>query len=151
MNMLYSTMVFIHIFSAIIGMGPGFILIPVIKTAKNMDELRHAFVIKQRLHRFIMVGGTLLFLSGLSMGAIHPYLFHMIWYVVSLVLFIIALAMGPFVLAPRTKPLKAKIAEDQGTEIPNDIQASLKEMYRYEYVLNSLFLIIIVLMITKPF
>jgi uncharacterized membrane protein len=151
MNTLYSILVFIHIFSAIIGMGPGFTLIPIVKTAKTMAQLRQAFFIKNRLHIFIMIGGTLLLLSGLSMGAIHPYLFHMGWYVTSLILFIVALGMGPVVLSPITKPLKAQIDNYQGDDIPEDIQQSLRKMYRYEGLLNILFLIIIALMITKPF
>lgn len=151
MATVYTILVIIHIFSAILGMGPGFTLIPVVKTAKNMDQLRHAFYIKNRIHIFIMVGGILLLLSGLSMGAIHPYLFHMGWYVTSLTLFLIALAMGPVVLSPKTKPMKVKIAEFEGKDIPDDIKASLKVMYRYESFLNLLFLIIIALMITKPF
>jgi uncharacterized membrane protein len=148
---IYSILVFIHIFSAILGMGPGFTLIPVIKSAKNMDQLRQAFYIKTRLHIFIMVGGTLLLLSGISMGLINPYLFKMGWYDTSLILFLFALAMGPFVLSPKTKPMKARVAEYHGKEIPDDIKASLKIMYRYENFLNLLFLIIIALMITKPF
>ena len=148
---VYSILVFIHIFSAILGMGPGFALIPVIKTAKNMNELRHSFYVKNRLHIFIMVGGTLLLLSGISMGLIHPYLFHMGWYVTSLVLFLISLGIGPLVLAPKTKPMKMRITEYQGKDIPEDVQAQLKVMYRYESFLNLLFLIIIALMITKPF
>lgn len=151
MGIIYSILVFIHIFSAILGMGPGFALIPVIKTAKNMDQLRHSFYIKNRLHIFIMVGGTLLLLTGLTMGAINHYLFRMGWYDTSLFLFLIALAMGPVVLAPKTKPMKVRISEYKGNDIPADIQASLKVMYRYESFLNLLFLIIIALMITKPF
>ncbi|MGV3489190.1 MAG: DUF2269 family protein [Tuberibacillus sp.] len=151
MNTVYAILVFIHIFSAILGLGPGFTLIPIVKTAKTLDELRHAFYIKNRLHIFIMVGGTLLLLSGLSMGAIHPYLFHMGWYLTSLVLFLIALAMGPIVLSPVTKPLKARLAEYKGTDIPEEIKPSLKMMYRYEGILNLIFIAIIVLMITKPF
>ena len=62
-------------------MGPGFILSIIAKSAKTMTELRNAYVIKHHIHLFVMIGGILLLLSGLLMGAINPSLFKMGWYV----------------------------------------------------------------------
>ena len=101
----YKVIIFIHIFSAILGMGPGFILTTVIKSGNNMTELRHSYKIRHKLHIFVMIGGILLLISGLTMGMMNPILFHMGWYVTSLVLFLLALAIGPVVLSPRSKPV----------------------------------------------
>src|SRR3954467_11136654 len=84
----YKIVVFIHIFSAILGMGPGFILTTVVKSGGNMTELRHSYRIRHKLHIFVMIGGILLLISGLSMGFINPGLFRMGWYVTSLLLFL---------------------------------------------------------------
>ncbi|MDP4157685.1 MAG: DUF2269 domain-containing protein, partial [Bacillota bacterium] len=43
MSLFYNVVVFIHIFSAIMGMGPGFILTTVVKSGKTMTELKHAY------------------------------------------------------------------------------------------------------------
>ncbi len=51
----YELLVFIHILSAILGMGPGFVMIITVKKANNMTELRHAYQIRNRLHIFTMV------------------------------------------------------------------------------------------------
>jgi uncharacterized membrane protein len=147
----YKIIVVIHIFSAIIGMGPGFILTTVVKSGNNMTELRHSYRLRHKLHIFVMAGGTLLLITGLTMGFLNPSLFRMGWYVTSLILFLAALAIGPLVLSPRSKPVKALLAEHQGEEIPEEYWHLSRILFRYEYLENVIFIIIITLMILKPF
>lgn len=147
----YKLLVFIHIFSAILGLGPGFIMIYVVTKSKTMTELRHAYMIRNRIHIFVMIGGTLLLLTGILMGIINPYLFSQGWYIVSLILFLVALAFGPIALSPRSKPIKKMLKEHQGDEIPERYFTLSKELFFYERLENILFLIIIALMILKPF
>jgi uncharacterized membrane protein len=147
----YKIIVVLHIFSAIIGMGPGFILTTVVKSGKTMTELRHSYAIRHKLHIFVMVGGTLLLVTGLIMGFMNPYLFRMGWYVTSLILFLAALAIGPLVLSPRSKPVKALLASHKGEEIPEEYYRISKILFRYEYLENAIFIVIIALMILKPF
>jgi uncharacterized membrane protein len=148
---IYEILVFLHIFSAILGMGPGFILTTVVKSGDTMTELRHAYAIRHKLHIFVMVGGTMLLISGLLMGAINPGLFKMGWYVTSLVLFLVALAMGPFALTPKSKPVKALLSSHRGEEIPKEYYPLAKALFRVEHIENTIFLVIIALMILKPF
>ncbi|MEH7308345.1 DUF2269 family protein [Neobacillus drentensis] len=147
----YKILVFIHIFSAILGMGPGFILTTVVKSGKNMTELRHSYSIRHRLHIIVMIGGILLLLTGLSMGFLNPSLFKMGWYVTSLILFLAALAIGPLVLSPRSKPVKALLESHKGEEIPEEYWNLSKILFRFENLENVIFIIIISLMILKPF
>jgi uncharacterized membrane protein len=147
----YKIVVFIHIFSAIIGMGPGFILTTVVKSGNNMTELRHSYRIRHKLHIFVMAGGTLLLVTGLIMGYLNPSLFRMGWYVTSLILFLAALAIGPLVLSPRSKPVKALLVAHQGEQIPEEYWHLAKILFRYEYLENVIFIIIIALMILKPY
>ena len=147
----YKILVFIHIFSAILGMGPGFILTTVVKSGKNMTELRHSYKIRHKLHIFVMIGGTLLLITGLSMGYLNPSLFKMGWYVTSLILFLAALAIGPLVLSPRSKPVKALLESHKGEEIPAEYWRLSKILFQFENLENIIFLIIISLMILKPF
>jgi uncharacterized membrane protein len=148
---LYKIIVFIHIFSAILGMGPGFILTTVVKSGNTMTELRHSYKIRHKLHIYVMVGGTLLLITGLAMGVMNPSLFQMGWYITSLVLFLAALAIGPIVLSPRSKPVKALLESHKGEDIPEEYWQLSKILFRYEYLENVIFLIIIALMILKPF
>jgi uncharacterized membrane protein len=151
MGTFYQVLVVIHVFSAILGMGPGFILTTVVKKGSTMTELRHSYAIRNSLHIFVMIGGTLLLITGLTMGSINPSLFKMGWYVTSLALFLAALAMGPLVLSPRSKPIKALLQTHQGEDIPEEYNRLSKELFRYEHLENIIFLIIIALMILKPF
>jgi uncharacterized membrane protein len=147
----YKIIVVLHIFSAIIGMGPGFILTTVVKSGKTMTELRHSYAVRHKLHIFVMVGGTLVLITGLIMGFMNPSLFQMGWYVSSLVLFLAALAIGPLVLSPRSKPVKALLTLHKGEEIPEEYYRLSKILFRYEYLENAIFIVIIALMILKPF
>ncbi|WP_010529292.1 DUF2269 family protein [Lentibacillus jeotgali] len=147
----YEFLVFIHVFSAILGLGPGFIMIFIVTKADTMTELRHAYVIRNRLHIFVMVGGTLLLITGLWMGVLNTSLFSEGWYVLSLVLFLIALAFGPIILSPRSKPIKALLKEHQGNDIPKEYDVLSKKLFFYERIENVIFLIVIALMILKPF
>ncbi|MRG85692.1 DUF2269 family protein [Salinibacillus xinjiangensis] len=147
----YMLLVTVHIFSAILGMGPGFVMISVVSKAKTMSELRTAYAIRNRLHSYVMVGGTLLLITGLWMGFLNPSLFKTGWYVVSLTLFLIALAFGPLLLSPKSKPIKKLLQSYDGDEIPDEYYQLEKKLFLYEKLENTIFLIIIGLMIIKPF
>ncbi|MCM3740521.1 DUF2269 domain-containing protein [Oceanobacillus luteolus] len=149
----YNTLVFIHIFSAILGMGPGLVMTAVVTLSKpaTMSELKHSFKIRNTLHIFTMVGGILLLVTGLLMGVLHPYWFSQGWYITSLILYLVALAMGPFVLKPRSTPIKQMFIHVEGETIPSTYADLSKELFLYERIINILFIIIISLMILKPF
>ncbi len=147
----YKVLVLVHVLSAILGLGPGFVMIYIVTRAKTMTELRHAYLIRNRLHIFVMVGGTMLLLTGLAMGSINTYLFQAKWYVTSLTLFLIALGFGPVVLSPRSRPIKSLLKQHTGDNIPDEYYGLAKKLFFYERIENVLFLIIIFLMVLKPF
>lgn len=147
----YDFLVVVHIFSAIVGLGPGFVMIYIVTKAKTMTELRHAYMIRNRIHIFVMIGGTLLLLTGIGMGLLRPYLFNQIWFISSLLLFLLALAAGPVVLSPRSKPIKKLLQEYEGDQIPVNYYPLASQLFFYERITNIIFFIIILLMITKPF
>ncbi|MEI3604164.1 DUF2269 family protein [Pseudogracilibacillus sp. SE30717A] len=147
---LYDVLITIHIFSAIVGLGPGFVMIYIVTKAETMTELRHAYKVRNRIHLFVMVGGTLLIITGIAMGLIRPYLFGQFWYFSSIILFLIALSAGPIVLAPNSKPIKKLLQQYEGEKIPETYYPLAKRLFFYERITNILFFIIILLMITKP-
>lgn len=147
----YDILVVIHVFSAIVGLGPGFVMIYIVTKAETMTELRHVYKIRNRIHIFVMIGGTLLLLTGLVMGLLRPYLFNQIWFISSLVLFLIALGAGPILLSPRSKPIKIILEEHKGEHVPERYHALSKQLFFYERITNIIFFIIILLMITRPF
>lgn len=147
----YDLMVFIHIIAAIIGMGPGFFMILPVKTATTMTELQYGYKIRNKLHGCVMIGGTLLLITGLIMGVLRPYLFAQGWFIGSLLLFLLALAFGLLVLSPRSKPIKKLLQTHPDSTIPDDYFRLSRKLFFYERIESLLFMIIIILMITKPF
>lgn len=147
----YSLLKLLHVLSAILGLGPGFIMIYTVSKAKNMTELKHAYFIRNRIHNFVIAGGSVLLLTGLGMGLINPVLFHTGWYVTSLTLFLIALGFGPLLLSPLSKPIKKILKNQEGEIIPDAYFELSKKLFFYERIENTLFIIIIILMLTKPF
>jgi uncharacterized membrane protein len=147
----YRFLLLIHVFSAILGLGPGFVMIYIVTRANTMTELKHAYLIRNRLHIFVMIGGTLLIITGLWMGALNNYLFRQGWYVTSLILFLIALAFGPLVLSPRSKPIKRLLKIHEGDVIPPAYYKMAGKLFFFERIENVIFLTIIVLMVLKPF
>lgn len=147
----YKLLVVIHIFSAILGLGPGFVMIYIVTKAQTMTELRHAFFIRNRVHLFVMIGGILLLVTGLWMGLLNLALFKTGWYITSLFLFLVTLAAGPFVLKPISLPIKKILAEHDGDDIPDEYYEASKRLFFFERILNTIFIIIIALMILKPF
>lgn len=146
----YDLLVFIHVVSAILGLGPGFMMIYVVQKASTMTQLKHAYHIRGRIHLFVMIGGTLLLITGLWMGFLRPYLFKQVWFTSSLILFLIALGVGPTILSPKAKPIKRLLYEENGEEIPTTYYRLSRQLFFYERITNVIFLIIITLMIFKP-
>lgn len=147
----YRFLVLIHVLSAILGLGPGFIMIYIVTQAKNLTELRHAYLIRNRLHIFVMIGGSLLLVTGLTMGWLNPYLFTQGWYITSLTLFMIALGFGPLLLSPRAKPIRNLLNNADNDQIPPEYYALSRKLFLYERIENVIFIIIIGLMVLKPF
>lgn len=148
---LYKFILLIHIFSAIIGLGPGFVLTYIAMHAKTMTELRHAYYIRKKVHIFVTVGGTLLLVTGVIMGILRPGLFTEIWFTLSLILYLIALALAPLLLISRTKPIKKILKDHKDDDIPEAYNVAAKELFFYEHFTNAILALIIVLMILKPF
>lgn len=151
MMTLYEGILIVHIFSAIIGLGPGFIMTFIAIRSHTMTELRHAYYLRKKIHIFIMVGSTLLLVTGLWMGYLNPVLLSKGWYTISIVLYFVTLAVGPLILRPIMKPIKVILASDIGESIPEDYYRHAKQLYLVERFTNGIIIIIIVLMILKPF
>ncbi|ENH96662.1 hypothetical protein J416_09814 [Gracilibacillus halophilus YIM-C55.5] len=146
---MYETLVIVHIFSAIIGVGPGFILTTIVKSAQTINEIQFAFFLKRKVHNIVISGGSFMLLTGIAMGILKPRLFQEGWYLLSLVLYSISFLMGPTVLKQYTKPIKELLAQ-QPEEIPTVYHEYIKKLLIAEYIVNTLLIIIILLMITKP-
>lgn len=148
---LYQLVLIIHILSAIVGLGPGFVLTYIAMHAQTLEELKHAYYIRNRVHLFVRAGGVLLLVTGLLMGILNPGLFRQFWYLMSLIIYLIALALAPLTLILNARPVSDILAEAKGPEIPEEYTQAKQKLFMYEHLTNALFIVIIIIMIIKPF
>jgi len=149
-HQIYMLLVGIHIFAAIIGVGPALAFNRVLKTAENMNELKSAYKIIGKLNHFANIGFGLLLLTGLLMGLMNPSLFQMIWYDLSLIIFIILGLYQAIITEPKMKSL-LKIAETyDGVDIPQEYKNLSEKKAPYDWLSNTILIIIFILMVFKP-
>lgn len=148
---VYKILVIVHVFSAILGLGPGFVLSFIAINLKTFSQVKWAFHIRDRIHIFVMTGGFLLLVTGIWMGLINTALWKQGWFTTSLILYVVALAISPLLLRKLMKPIKAILANHKEETIPPQYVELSKKLFFYEHVMNGMFIIIIFLMITKPF
>jgi len=151
LNHLYTFIVGIHIFGAIIGIGPTLIIYRMLKACENNDELVVTHKMIAKLHSLSSIGFGLLFISGLAMGLLNRSLFQTGWYVLAIVLMIILALYSSFNIKPKMKLMSKISKENKDKNIPQEYTELLRKISRNNMVEKSLILFILVLMVFKPF
>jgi len=147
---VYTILVGVHILSAIVIVGPIFTVNSILRNAKNMNELKFAHMVVEKLNTLIDSGFGLQFITGLLMGLINQSLFQMIWYNLSIGLLVIAGLYFRFVSEPKMKPMLEIVKTYNGDEIPNEYKELEKKTALHFMVGRALVIAIIILMILKP-
>ncbi|MCJ7840885.1 DUF2269 domain-containing protein [Lederbergia sp. NSJ-179] len=150
MHQLYTFLVAIHIFAAIIGVGPALVFNRILKTAGNMHELKSAHKIIGKLNPLSSIGFGLLVITGLLMGLMNPSLFKTVWYVAALGLFIILGIYSAFTIEPKMKSMLNISEAHVGENIPQEYIQLLNKKAPHDWVQNALLITIFILMVFKP-
>ncbi|MDQ0273750.1 DUF2269 family protein [Cytobacillus purgationiresistens] len=150
MHQLYIFLVGIHIFAAIIGLGPALVFNRILRTAENMNELKSAHKIIGKLNPLSSIGFGLLVITGLLMGAMNPSLFTTVWYMSALGLFIILGIYSSFTVERKMKSMLNIAEAHGGINIPQEYIELLNKKAPYDWVQNALLLTIFILMVFKP-
>lgn len=150
MHQLYTFLVAIHIFAAIIGLGPALVFTRILKTARNMNELKNAHKIIGKLNPLSSVGFGLLATTGLLMGAMNPSLFKTVWYMSALGLFIILGIYSSFTIERKMKTMLNISEAHVGENIPQEYIELLNKKATHDWVQNGLLITIFILMVFKP-
>ncbi|GIN73151.1 hypothetical protein J14TS2_36260 [Bacillus sp. J14TS2] len=150
MHQLYILLLGIHIFAAIIGLGPALVFNRILKSAENMDELKNAHKIIGKLNPLSSIGFGLLVITGLLMGVMNPSLFTTVWYLMALGLFIILGIYSSLTVERKMKSMLIISEEHVEINIPKEYKELLKKKTPHDWVQNALLLTIFILMIFKP-
>jgi len=149
-HQIYNLLVGVHIFAAIIRVGPALTFNRILKSAQNMNELKSAHKIIEKLNPLANIGFGLLVITGLLMGLMNLSLFKSVWYVLSLGLFITIGVYGTFTIEPKMKSMLNISKTHVGESVPQEYKELLKNKIPHNRVENTLLLIIFILMVFKP-
>lgn len=150
-HLFYSILVLIHVLAAIIGIGVTFAFPVISNMAKNLSQLKHTLGLLKKLELYPKIGGGILIVTGLIMGFITPAYFKEIWFVGSIVLYIIIELLIYVVIGSKMKKVVPVVMSSDGEEIPEEYMAVSKSTAPIHMLATLLAIIIIILMSAKPF
>ncbi|AQQ54946.1 DUF2269 family protein [Planococcus lenghuensis] len=143
MNFLYTLLLFLHILSAVLSIGPFFVLFPVIrqmKTAEREVLAGHLTTFRGAV-RLVKHAGHILVTTGMLLVWLSAWPWYTSWVVLTL-----AVMVGSvFFLANAFKPVLKKF------EVPDADQPALTaKLTRSVWLYISLLLVMLWLMVDKP-
>ncbi|MCM3719936.1 DUF2269 family protein [Fictibacillus phosphorivorans] len=148
---LYGTIVLIHILAAIVGLGASFAMPVVTKFTKTAEQARYALEVNAKIEIFPKIGSLTLLATGLFLGYLNSALFSEVWYISSLVIYVLAQILVIGIIPKKQKQMGDILAAHEGEKLPEAYRAIDKQLDSYRYLLYSLAVVMIILMVVKPF
>lgn len=151
MMSFYGIIVFIHIIAAVCGLGATFALPVLMSRPKTVSHALFAFTVNTGIEKLAKIGSLTLLATGLALGALNPGLFSQIWYIASIIIYI---AVQPVVavMLPRKLAEQKQILENhKGDELPESYHLINKKMAPYNNFTYAAAVVLIALMVLKPF
>ncbi|MFC0330120.1 DUF2269 family protein [Paenibacillus sepulcri] len=148
---MYTYLLFIHIISAVTAICAviGYPLI--MSSVRTAGQARFGLALLEKMAILPKAGGTLLLLTGLALGFLQTYLFHQMWYVVSIAIFFVILVILAILLPSGIKEQLALLQQTQGEALPDEYRRSRRRSAWLEGIANLAVFISILLMVFKPF
>ncbi|MBM7566356.1 DUF2269 family protein [Paenibacillus sacheonensis] len=148
---MYTYLLFIHILSAIIALA-AVISYPIIMSgARTASQARFALGLLEKLAILPKLGGSLLLLTGLALGFMETYLFGEGWYVVSIVVFAIILAILAVMVPAGIKKQLGVLQLTRDDALPDAYKLLRRRSAVLEGIANLAALFSLLLMVFKPF
>lgn len=148
---IYGILLFLHVVAAVCGLGATFALPPIMKMPKNVSQAKFTMEVSKKVEKLAKIGSITLLLTGLLMGWAHPYLFHQIWFVTSLVIYLLLQPIVAGVFPKKMKQEMAVLENTPGEELPEEYFVISNELKPYDILINSAAILLLLLMTIKPF
>ena len=139
----YSTVVFLHVLSAVLSIGPLFILMPIIKRLRGVQsaiEIAYMSVIKVII-RIVMHAGHVLVFTGVLLIILGPWPWNTSWVVMT----VVVMGISAFFLATGF----TRVLRTFNTPGINKNQL-LNRLNRTSWLYIGLMLVMLWLMVQKP-
>jgi uncharacterized membrane protein len=141
----------IHLIAAVVGLGASFALPVLMSRPKTVSQAKFAHHVAKGIENFAKIGSLTLLVTGIVMGILHTYLFTEIWFIASLIIYVL---IQPIVagIIPKNSAKQLEILETaKSEELPEDYVQINKKMAPYNNVVHIAAIILIILMSIKPF
>lgn len=148
---MYSLLVLIHVLAAIIGIGATYLFPVLMASVKNLTQLKYTLTLMKKAELYPKIGGLFLIMSGLVMGIINPVYFTKVWFTGSLVLYVVVELLIYGIANRKMMQVAPIVMAAKGEEIPNEYKEAEKISQPIHMIASLIGIIIIVLMMLKPF
>jgi uncharacterized membrane protein len=147
-------LVFVHIVSAILGIGPTYFGHILLRRNQQDDQLRESLALFQLLNYFPKIGGTIAVISGVALVAMSGWKFSDVWILISLVLYVLIQLVVIGMLTPVMSRLSESINAGENKPDQSEVHANRALLLaRANLLYNSASIMgtaIIILMVFKP-
>ncbi|GGJ25526.1 DUF2269 family protein [Deinococcus roseus] len=147
-------LVLIHVLSAIIGVGPTYFGLLLLRQNATPQELQSSLKTGKLLEWFPKIGGTLAVLTGLALVLMANYgPFRQLWLMGSLILYMLIQVTVIAYVAPRADKLSHWVFNPQNQKadaLPAEQQALLSNVSTGHWIAASLGTLLFTFMILKP-
>jgi len=148
------TLIAVHVLSALVGIGPTFILHLLLRGNQSAAQLRHSLALQRIVERFPKIGGPIAVASGILLVSFYSYgSFGQLWLIGSLVLFILIQIVVVGVAGRQLQPVLAWEREAAGQTdpvVPPQVEEALKRVGGSMWLAHALAAALFLLMILKP-
>jgi uncharacterized membrane protein len=147
---MYIYLVFIHIIAAVTAMAAVICYPLIMSSARTTGQAKFALALLEKTAILPKLGGTLLLLTGLALGFLETSLFKELWYVLSIVIFLVILVIFAGLIPAGIKQQLTVLQQTQGDDLPEEYRQSRRRSAWFEVIANLAAFIVILLMVFKP-
>ncbi len=147
----YGGLLVIHIIAAVCGLGATFALPVLMGLPKTVSQAKFAHSVSKGVEKIAKIGSLTLLVTGIALGAVNPFLFTQIWFIASLIIYVLVQPIVAGILPKKTAQQVRLLEEADGETLPVDYENLGKQMAPFNYLMNASAIILIILMTLKPF
>ncbi|SDJ09618.1 DUF2269 family protein [Salimicrobium halophilum] len=149
--MIYTSLLLIHIIAAIVGLGPSFAMGAMLKASKTKHKILWTMELFKKIEKFSKIGNITLLLTGIAMALVNSSLWKEGWFITSILIYVAVQFITIGKIPKSHQEQERMLRETQDEELPPPYIASVQNLKPYNAIVHSAAIVLIVLMVLKPF
>ncbi|TKD70017.1 DUF2269 family protein [Pseudalkalibacillus hwajinpoensis] len=147
----YGILLVVHIIAAVCGLGATFAMPVLMGLPKTVTQAKFAHTVAKGIEKIAKIGSLTLLVTGIALGAINPLLFTQVWFVASLIIYVLVQPIVAGILPKKTAKQLSLLEETDGEDLPEEYMHIGKQMLPFNNIMHVSAIILIILMTLKPF